>query len=373
MPRAAQPSENLELPEADRLEGFPHPRFTQQLFGHQLAVERLATAFAAGRLHHAWLLAGPEGVGKATLAYRLARHVLAPARAPEAGSVTLAGNVQSPTARQIAQLSHPGLLVLRRPFDPRAKRFSSTIPVEEVRRLGAFFGLTADQGAWRVVIIDSAEDLNPNAANALLKALEEPPPRAVFLLVAAQPSAVLPTLRSRCIRLDLAPLAGANLRRAVELALAAAGREAPAPEDWARLERLSRGSVRKALQLTAAGGLALAASVERLIRALPSLDWGAAHALADSLAPLAQEQRYEAFFDLLLSDLARLVRVRATGLGAADERALAERLIRLEALPRWAELWEGLLRAKRDTDTLNLDRKALILAALARLEALCHT
>jgi len=370
MPRAALHSENLEAPEADRLEGFPHPRFTSHLFGHRGPVERLATAFAKERLHHAWLLAGREGIGKATLAYRFARHALAPARERAAAGSELAGHAESSTARQIAQLSHPGLLVLRRPFDPRSKRLASTIPVDEVRRLGAFFGLTADQGAWRVVIIDSAEDLNPNAANALLKALEEPPPRAVFLLVAAQPSAVLPTLRSRSIRLDLAPLAGPDLRRAAEVALAAAGQEAPTAADWPRLERLAQGSVRKALQLTAAGGLALAANVEQLIRALPFLDWGAVHALADSLAPIAQEQRYEAFFDLLLADLARLVRARATGRADAGERTLAERLIKPAALSRWAELWEGVVRAKRDVDTLNLDRKALILATLARLEAL---
>ena len=279
----------------------------------------LAEAFAGGRMHHAWLLAGRAGIGKATLAYRLG--------AACAGTTGRAGSVRTEprSARQTpprrgrsAALSHPGLLVLRRPYDAKAKRFGSAIPVDEVRRLKSFLGLTSGDDAWRVVIVDAADDLNLNAANALLKSLEEPPRRALFVLVASEPSGLLPTIRSRCRRLDLQPLAApaaAPGRRG--RALAAAEMEPPSAAQWDQLERLAAGSVRRALQLAATGGLELNQRIAGIFAHLPQVDWTAAHALADSLAGSAQEQRFEAFFELLLDALARLARVRATGQGTA--------------------------------------------------------
>ena len=214
MARAPAMVEAEELPEADRLEGFPHPRVTQALIGHADAEREMAEAFAGGRMHHAWLITGREGIGKATLAYRLARHVLARPQERDAAGKSLEVGAETTAARQVLALSHPGLLVLRRPWDPRAKRFAASILIDEVRRLRSFLGHTAGDGAWRVVIVDAADELNINAANALLKSLEEPPTRAMFLLIASEPSKLLPTIRSRCRRLDLQPLAPEDLRRA---------------------------------------------------------------------------------------------------------------------------------------------------------------
>src|SRR5262245_41214035 len=296
-----------ELPEADRLEGFPHPRQTRVLFGHGEAERELAQTFAGGRMHHAWLIAGREGIGKATLAYRLTRHVLARPEARDAAGLSLEVGAQTAAARQVRALSHPGLLVLRRPYDPRAKRFAASILIDEVRRLRSFLGLTGGEGAWRVVIVDSADELNLNAANALLKSLEEPPRRALFLLISSEPGRLLPTIRSRCRRLDLQPLAADSLRRAAQEALAAADAAATEPAQWSQLERLAEGSVRRALQL-AGGGPELYGRVEGLFSQLPKLDWASAHALAESLGSSAQEQRYEAFFELFLDRLALLTR-----------------------------------------------------------------
>jgi DNA polymerase-3 subunit delta' len=369
MARAPAVQDVEAAPEADRLEGFPHPRETRILLGHQSAEQMLAEAFASGRMHHAWLLTGRAGIGKATLAYRLARHVLARPDERDDSGKSLEVPTDSAAARQVAALSHPGLLVLRRPYDTKSKRLVSAIPVDEVRRLKSFLGLTSAENAWRVAIVDTADELNLNAANALLKALEEPPRHALFILLASEPSGLLPTIRSRCRRLDLQPLAGAPLRQAAEAALAAAAMDLPSAGQWDQLERLAAGSVRRALQLAATGGLELHQQIAGIFAQLPQVDWSAAHVLADTLSAGAQEQRFEAFFELFLDTLAHLARTRATSQGTSAEVSLAARLISETKLMRWAALWEMVLRDKADADELNLDRKALIMRTLARLEA----
>jgi DNA polymerase III subunit delta' len=372
MARAPAQHEDETLPEADRLNGFPHPRETRKLLGHAETERELAQAFASGRMHHAWLIAGPEGIGKATLAYCLARYVLAPRVARDASASTLAIAPDSATARQIRALAHPSLLVLRRPYDMRSKRHAASIPVDEVRRLKAFLGLTAGDDTWRVVIVDAADDLNVNAANALLKSLEEPPTRALFLLIASAPSRLLPTVRSRCRRLHLAPLTGMALRQASEAALAAAEMALPDPDRWPLLERLAEGSVRRALLLVGSGGLELNERIAAVLAALPRVDWPAAHALADQLSQSANEQRFEAFYDLLLEMLWRVVHARALASAAAPEGALAQRLIPAARLPAWAALWEDIGRERAEAALLNLDKRALVLGTFAKLERIAQ-
>lgn len=371
MAREPAVQEIEELPEADRLDGFPHPRATARLYGHEAAERALLDAFASGRMHHGWLIAGAEGIGKATLAYRFARYVLADPAERAADTLDIAPETRA--ARQVLALSHPGLLVIRRAWDPKAKRFPATIPVDEVRRLKAFLGRTTEDNAWRVVIVDRAEELNISAANALLKSLEEPPPRTVFLLVSSAPGRLLVTIRSRVRALDLAPLADDALRRAVTQAYAAGGDDVegavPAPSDWERLARLADGSVRRLLSLHAAKGLALHDRISAILTGLPTVDWGAVHALGDELSGQAAEPRYELFFELLMGAMARLVDAEARGEGPPGEIALARRLIGPGRLATWAGLWERVAADKAETAALNLDRKALILDVFSRLEA----
>src|SRR5262249_3429073 len=203
MARATAPADGEAPPEADRLEGFAHPRETARPYGHELGERTRLQAVGTGHMHHAWLLTGRLGIGKATLAYRLARYALAQPQERDAAALEVAP--QASAARQVTALTHPGLLLLRRPYDHRAKRFAQTIPVDEVRKLKSFLGLTSGEQAWRVVLVDSADELNINAANALLKSLEEPPARSLFMLLSAAPNRLLPTIRSRCRRLELAP------------------------------------------------------------------------------------------------------------------------------------------------------------------------
>ncbi|MFZ8943013.1 MAG: DNA polymerase III subunit delta', partial [Gemmobacter sp.] len=217
---------DAETPEADRLPGAPHPRETPVLYGHEGAEAEFLAALGRGRLHHGWLIAGPRGIGKATLAWRIARHLITTPEAAEGGLFgapepprTLDPPAGHPALRRIAALSEPRLFLLRRPFDDKTGRLRTEIPIDEVRRLGGFFGMSAAVGGRRVVIVDAVDDLNAAAANAVLKLLEEPPAGAVMLLVAHQPARILPTIRSRCRMLRLGPLGPGPLGAAVGAAL----------------------------------------------------------------------------------------------------------------------------------------------------------
>lgn len=369
MARAPITAEIEELPEADRLGSFPHPRNTHKLYGHRDAERALAETLAAGRMHHAWLIAGTKGIGKATLAYRFARAALAAPDERDSSGHSLAVSDATSAARQVRALSHPGLLLIRRPYDIKAKRFATTIPVDEVRRLRNFLGHRAAGDGWRVVIVDEANELNTNAANALLKSLEEPPVRTVFLLISSAPGELVPTIRSRCRMLTLSPLGDSDLRAAATEALQAAGETLPTDAEWPVLERLSGGSVGRLLGLFGAGGLELQVQINRLLGLMPKIDWRQVHGLADELQPIAAEARFELFFELLLETLARLIRAAASGQGSPDEVALAQRLIGDARLASFAALWERVARDKATAMALNLDRKSLIIDTVAALAA----
>ncbi len=369
MARAPAIQDVEAAPEIDRLEGFAHPRETSALIGHANAEQELAAALASGRMHHAWLLSGPVGIGKATLAYRVATAVLAPPQERDAFGLPLSVEPQASAARQVRALSHPGLLVIRRNYNLKDKRFPQSISVEEVRRLRAFLGHRGGDADWRVVIVDTADELNVNAANALLKSLEEPPERTLFLLVTSEPGRLLPTIRSRCRTLDLKRLPSADLEQAVRQALHAAGREMPDADAVATLTRLADGSVRRFLSLEAGGGLSLYEDIYALLAGLPRIDWSKLHQLSDTLSAANAQVRFELFFELLMELLARIIRAGARGAGAAEDLRVAERFRGVERLATLAEVWETVAREKAETVALNLDRKTLILRTVSRLEA----
>ena len=197
-------TEPEDIPEPDRVPGAPHPRHTDRVIGQDNAIAEFMEAAQGGRLHHAWLLTGPRGVGKATLAWAIARWMLSGASGPF-------GATDTPEARRVAALSEPRLHLVRRPWDDKAGRLSAQITVDEIRRLLSFFHLSAAEGGRRVAIIDAADDMNLAAANALLKVLEEPPADALILKIAHQPAGLLPTIRSRCRTLRLSPLTPAQM------------------------------------------------------------------------------------------------------------------------------------------------------------------
>jgi DNA polymerase III subunit delta' len=366
MSRAAAKKREDLVEEPDRLEGFSSPREVDRLFGHDAALAEFGDALHSGRLHHAWLLVGPEGVGKATLAYRLAREVLARG---EEGAPQAPITADHPVFRKVAGLGHPNLLLIRRSWNDKTKRYSQYIGVDEVRRLRNFLGHSAGETGWRVVVVDRADDLNQNAANALLKALEEPPPRTLFLLVATAEGRIPVTIRSRCRTLRVTALGHEELEGAVRAALERDEHEVNAETLSVALE-LSQGSVRRALELATGEGIALHRDILATFGRLPELDGPAAHKLAERLGGFGSDsERLELFLSLLLGLMERLIRNAATGEGAiGEEREHAARLLSPATLSQWVEAWEAIGRAKTDAASLNLDRSLLVLETLYRLQ-----
>jgi DNA polymerase-3 subunit delta' len=350
----------------------PEPRANPLLLGHDAAMGELAQALRSGRLPHAWLIWGPRGVGKATLAFRFARHLLAGAAGTRQGSDDLALDPSHPVFRRVASGGHADLLTIERGYDEKKDRLRSEIIVGDVRRVGDFVHLTAGEGGWRVIVVDSVDELNRNAANALLKVLEEPPARTVLLLVSHAPGRLLPTIRSRCRRLGLGPLPEAT----VSDLLARYRPDLPAA-DAATLARLGEGSIGRALELAEEGGLDLYRKVGGLLMELPKLDGQAVHALADKFGRSGGETAFRTASDLLVWWLGRMIRAGATGAPPAEvvpgEAAAMARLLKGPSLDRWLELWEKTSRLFAHTEGANLDRRQVWVAALLDIEVLARS
>ncbi len=192
------------LAEADRIDGCLHPRETFSLLGHEAAEQTFIKSIEGKRLHHAWLITGVKGAGKATLAYRMARYLLG---CSQLLKESLDFSPNDPVSQRIASHGHGNIFVLRRPYDHKTKKLRSEIPVSEARKLKDFLSQKPSESGWRIVIIDSMDEMNRNAENAILKSLEEPPKKTMFFLICSNPGRLLPTIRSRCVSLRLTPVA----------------------------------------------------------------------------------------------------------------------------------------------------------------------
>jgi DNA polymerase-3 subunit delta' len=332
---------SADIEEPDRIEGQPHPRETYDLVGHDEALARAARIIRSERPPHGLMLTGPAGIGKATLAYRIARYILRYGATAD-GPDNLAVPPSDIVSRQIEAQAHPGLLVLKRPRDEKTGRLKTVVSVNEIRRLGGFFGLTSTGGGWRVAVIDSADDMNDNAANALLKALEEPPARSLLILITHAPGRQLPTIRSRSQRLDMKPLDDAVLSAALAKRLPDIS-----ANDRAALVRLAEGSLGLALQLAEEEGVEFAHRAEALL-AERAPDVKALLALAERVG--RSQDGVKHFGDLLLRALSRRIRARAAA-GEGDDRsaalwervsALFERALEVHMEPRQTVISSGL-------------------------------
>jgi DNA polymerase III subunit delta' len=331
-----------------------HPRLTRRLVGQEAAEQRLIAAYLSGRLHHGWLLAGPSGIGKATLAYRFARFLLS--HSHHTAFATPPQNLDvapdDPADTLVTARSHPDLLVVQRVLDPKTERLKSTISVEVSREASHFFSLSPAMGGWRVCIVDAADDLTADAANALLKVLEEPPARSVFVIVAHAPGRLLATIRSRCIRLDLKPLeTGAVLEVLSELGI---GRDSP-PDELAAIAGLAQGSPGRALALIDSQGARLFVKFQDLAVRPPPFDRSGLLDIANHLKRVDAAEDFPVFSDLMCDWIASTARRHAVAGG-------------LSAAQTWAQAHYDIGHSIRRANALNLDLRQVLLEAFATIE-----
>jgi len=329
------------------LDGAVPPARNPHLYGHKTAEDFLARSYRSGKAHHAILIEGPEGIGKATLAFRFANHVLTypdQATAPDHMSDP---DLSSSVSRQIASGASHNLLHLARPVDDKTGKVKTAITVDEVRRAGHFFSQTSGTGNWRIVIIDPADDLNRNAANAILKILEEPPKRALFLVLSHAPGKLLPTIRSRCQPLKLSPLGDADLSKA----LAGLGMPLDGGKTEETVLSMGKGSVAQALKLLNYGGTEIIAAFDDVIAAEGPAARKAMHRLADVLSG----KESDVIFGFFLEHLSDHLVARARTAALAGDLFTADRQAKLVS-----DITEKITVAQ----AYNLDKKQTILSIL---------
>ena len=365
-------------PEADRVDGACHPRNCVALFGQDAAQGEFLDAFNSKRMHHGWLITGPRGVGKATLAWRIARFLLDQPAASDAGMFGEAAEKTAKTldvspdctiARRVTALSEPRLYLVRRPWDEKTSRLKKEIGVDEIRKLKSFFNLSAADGGQRVVIVDAADEMTVSAANALLKQLEEPPDDATILLVSHQPSRLLPTIRSRCRELRCGSLGE------TDMAAAMSGAGSDSENNIAGLSELSGGSVGEAVRMANADGMETYGALIAMFSTLPQLDRQKALKLAESTVGRANESRLDLVLRLVDLFLVRVARAGVSGPPLVEAApGEAELLQRMAATPdagrKWAELQQTISARAQHARAVNLDPAALILDMIFKINEL---
>ena len=348
--------ENIDLPEADRADGCPHPRETYDLIGHQAAEHKFLTARQSGRLHHAWLITGGPGIGKSTLAYRMIRSILGGQSRLE---TSLDIPETDPVAQRIESLGHGDFFLLRKPYDHKLKKLRTEIPVAETRKLPEFFSKRPAEGGWRVCLIDAIDDMNRNSENAILKTLEEPPDRAIMILISHRPGGLLPTIRSRCMTLAL--------------------REVPTDQiaSWLRgklpdmdpsvlnvAAGLSRGAPGRAFALAQNTDMVIK-PLTRFFDSLGSRDARIDQRIANDLSAQGREKVRALFWDALQDTLQQQAVSGHTGhwdspvpQGQATKRS-----------ETWRQHWERVVHIQNREAALNMDKKTVMVDVLSAIRS----
>ena len=353
---------------ADNIVG---PRSTNEIVGHQPAERTFMEAYQSERLHHAWLITGPKGVGKATLAWKFAKFLLTQREADDGGGMfdqgarepgeapALSYDVNSADVKRIEAGGHGGLLPVERTENEKTGKLRNDIVIGDIRRVNYFFSQTSAEGGWRVAIIDAADEMNRNAANALLKILEEPPEKSILFLIAHAPGKLLPTIKSRCRALKLNALPEAGVQAVLAARFPDLG-----TEELLALARLSDGAPGRAIELHLQGGIAIYRQMGALIADMPRLNIPEVHKLAVQLGPVKSDVQYHLFIQIFQSWLERLIRQNATNTPVADimdgEGAQITRISALAGVDRWLDLWEKVGKLVARADAVNLDRKQVV-------------
>ena len=370
---------------SDQIEGYPHPKVTKTIFGHETQEKEFIDCYKSGKLHHGWLITGARGIGKATLAWRLAKFILTqPIKSFNANSLFSDASLNHQTEldensidsieTRILAESEPRLSVTRRSFDEKRKKFRSNIRVDEIRRLNSFFSLSVSDGGSRVAIIDCVDDLNLNAANALLKTLEEPPRDTIFFLISNNPESLLPTIRSRCREMRLANLSENNLLSAlkqINLTL---------PEkDKEIYSLLAAGSVGNSIRLLKHDGANLYRSILSFLNELPNLNGFELEKFVRTFEGSKNRDRLELLTELLNIAIARISKSGIVGINVTNQALTHENEIFQKLCPdptfakKWAELAQVQSKNLSHGLSVNLDPGSLILDTFFRIEDCAKT
>ena len=365
---------------SDQIEGYPHPKTAEKLFGHQFEEQEFLNCFESGKLHHGWLITGAKGIGKATFAWRIAKFLL---RQPitrsepkglfgnpgENQNSDLDENLKKAILARVLAESEPRLAVIRKSFDEKRKTFRSSIRVDEIRHLKSFFSLSVSDGGSRVAIIDCAEDMNINAANALLKTLEEPPKHTVFLLISHNPQSLLPTIKSRCRELRLSSLTESDLKsalRQINLTI---------PENDSEIySLLGSGSVGNSIRLLEHDGANLYRNLLSLLNQLPNLNGFELEKFIGTVSGNKSRGRLELLVELLNTVIARISKAGITGQSSWDTTLEVEKEVFVKLCPnpiiakKWAELAQTQSEKLRHGLEVNLDPSSLILDTFFQIE-----
>ena len=359
------------IPESDTLSGCPHPRYAKQIIGQNIAIERFLAATKSERILHAWLITGPQGVGKATLAWKIAKFLMMRNHVNRSGGSieALTNNIETdanhPIIHRICALSEPSLSVVRRQYDVNRKRFKMQIGVEDIRTLGDQFSLTPPDGQPLIAIIDSADDMNNFAANALLKLLEEPPSNSYMFLISHFPNKLLPTIRSRCGYLRCEPLESSELKQAIELT------QTYQINDPVALAELSGGSVGNAIQLKANEGIEIYRHLIQIISNAPGFNRESAFKMASDCGGRGAETFYVTTVNSILLFLSRLTKA-ATGFelneAVAGEHNCIARLGSHQSPEIWSALNSTLANQSQQAMLVNLDPVSVVLDMLFAID-----
>ncbi|MBI3440361.1 MAG: DNA polymerase III subunit delta' [Proteobacteria bacterium] len=347
------------------------PRRNPDFLGHDAIEKSLLRDYLAGRMPHALVLAGMPGIGKATLAFRLARFLLSQSDGGLFGAAAPPASLrvapERPVFRRVASSGHVDLLTVEREFDEKKGRLKTEISVEAVRRIHPFLRMTAAENGWRVVIIDSAEYLNASSQNALLKILEEPPSKSILILTTSQPGSFLPTIRSRCQMVHMEPLAEEVIGTLLDKMAPGLGES-----EKISLSRLAQGSIGKALQFHQDGGIVLYRQLLEVVTTMPELNMVKVHELAEKLGKYGAEQDYSIATEIMIGwceiQARAVVREKSSVDILPGDAAVFERIKNIYPPQHFLNAWEKISRLVQQTDIYNLDRRQTIIGAFLALQ-----
>lgn len=360
------------------IEDNNHPRMNDLVFGHEKAEREFLDSFNSGRLHHGWLITGPKGIGKATLAWKCAKFLLS-----EDDSVSNDGlfgddlsshatsldiDPDKPVIHRIKSGGHGGIIATERSVNTKTGKLRNDIVIDDIRKVISFFSRTSSEGGWRVALIDAADEMNTNAANALLKVLEEPPEKSILFLIAHSPGKLLPTIKSRCRTLELNALSGDSVRSMLA--------HKYADMDTATmntLAALAAGAPGRAIQMEQLGGAAIYTKTFKAISSVPNLNIPEIHSLAGEYASIKADAEYRLFIQIFTAFIERITKAAVIEDQSREiiegENQQLSRISLMARVDKWLELWEKVGHLIQRADAVNLDRKQVIVSLFSELKA----